>query len=265
MANVYSIDGKKKKTVELGKAFNYKLREDLIRRAVRISQANRRQRYGANKIAGMRTSAHYHGSSEVYPRARMAGRGMARLPRIHGEGPLMFVVRKVPQAVKGRKAHPPKAEKNFTKSMNKKEKKLALFSAISASKNKELISKTGHKIEKIKEVPLILEDNFETLSKTKEVVNTLKNLGLDEELERTKKKKIRAGIGKLRGRKYKKKKGALIVVSKKCPLQKAAKNVPGVEVELAKNLDVEKLSPGAAPGRLTIWTESSLKEVNNRL
>ncbi len=265
MTNLYFIDGKKKKTVELGKAFNYKLREDLIKRAVKISQANRRQKYGANEIAGMRTSAHYHGSGNVYPRARMAGREMARLPRIHGEGPLMFVVRKVPQAIKGRKAHPPKSEKNFIKSMNKKEKKLALFSAISASKNKELIFKRGHNIEKLKEVPLVLEDNFETLTKTKKVTNTLRNLGLDEELERTKKKKIRAGIGKTRGRKYRKKKGVLIVVSNKCPLQKAAKNIPGLEVKLAKNLDVEKLAPGAVPGRLTIWTESSLKEVNNRL
>ena len=265
MANIYSVDGIKKKNIKLGKAFSYKIRDDLIRKAVKISQANRRQKYGANELAGMRTSAHYHGSSGMYPGARMAGREMARLPRIHGQGPLMFVARKVPQAIKGRKAHPPKAEKNFAKSMNKKERRLALLSAISASKNKELLLNRGHKIEKVKEMPLILEDDFENLNRTKEVVKVLNSLGLEDELKRTKKKKIRAGIGKLRGRKYKKKKGALIVVSKPCALQKAAKNIPGVEVELARNLDVEKLAPGASPGRLTIWTESSLKEVNNRV
>lgn len=266
MTNIYSIDGKKKKTIQLGKVFSYKLREDLIKKAVLISQANRRQKYGANKLAGMRTSAHYHGSSHVYPRARMASRELARVPRIHGKGVhprLYLTARVVPQARKGRKAHPPKPEKDFSKEINKKEKKIALYSAISASANKELVSKRGHKIEKVKEIPLILEDKFEDLNKTKDVVKVLKKIGLEDELKRAKKKKIRAGKGKMRGRKYKKKKSALIIVSKKCNLQKAAKNLPGFEITLVKDLNVEKLAPGYKPGRLTIWSESALREVNN--
>jgi large subunit ribosomal protein L4e len=267
MANIYSIDGKKKKTIELGKIFSYKLREDLIKKAVLVSQANRRQKYGANKLAGFRTSAHYHGSSQTYARARMSGRPMARLPRVHGSGALhsskgFFTARVVPQATKGRKAHPPKPEKNFDKEINKKEKKIALFSAISASSNKKLVSERGHKIEKLREIPLVLEDKFEDIEKTKEVIKILKELGLEEELERAKKKKVRAGKGKLRGRKYKKKISVLIVVSKDCNLKKAVRNIPGFEVTLAKDLNVEKLAPGNLPGRLTIWTESSIKEAN---
>lgn len=262
MATVYSIDGEKKGTIKLGKVFSFPLREDLIKKAVVISQANRRQKYGANKLAGLRTSAHYHGASNVYPNARMAGREMARLPRIHGEGPLLFRAREAPQVIKGRKSHAPVSEKNFTKSINKKEKKLALYSVLSASVNKELILKRGHRIEKIKEVPLVLEDEFAKLKKTKEIFSVLTSLGLEDELKRAKEKKVRAGKGKIRGRKYKKKKSALIIVSEKCNLQKAARNIPGIEISLVKNLNVEKLAPGNAPGRLTIFTKSAVEQLN---
>ena len=262
MVEVYSMKGEKQGTVQLGKVFSYPLREDLIKKAVVISQANRRQKYGADKLAGLRTSAHYHGNSTAYTHARMAGREMARLPRIHGQGPMLFRAREAPQVIKGRKAHPPKAERNFGRDMNKKEKKLALYSAISASVNKELILKRGHKIESLKEVPLIISDDFSGIQKTKEVFSALTLLGLEKELERAKEKKVRAGRGKTRGRKYKKKKSALIVVSDKCELQKAARNIEGVEVSLVSELNVEKLAPGTVPGRLTLWTKSAVEQAN---
>jgi len=263
MTVVYGINGKKKKNIELGKVFTYNLREDLIKKVVVAMQANRRQKYGVDRLAGMRTSAHYHGSSRDNPSARMSGREMARMARIHSGRPLHFVARVVPQARKGRKAHPPKAEKDFGKLINKKEKKHALYSALSASANKDIVLERGHKIESLKEVPLVLEDKFEEISKTKEVVEILLKLGLEEELKRAKKKKIRAGKGKMRGRKYKKKKSALIVISKPCNLQKAVRNLPGFDITLVKDLNVEKLAPGCKPGRLTIWSETALKEVNN--
>lgn len=262
MANIYSIKGEKKGTISLGKAFSYPLRVDLIRKAVLISRSNRRQKYGPDRLAGLRTSAHYHGSSGTYAHARMAGREMARLPRIHGEGPLLFRARLTPNVVKGRRAHPATSEKDFSKSINQKEKKLALFSAISASIDKNLVLKRGHKVEKIKEFPLIVEDDFSKLKKTKEVSSVLTSFGLEEELERSKEKKIRSGKGKMRGRKYKKKNSALIVVSESCELQKSAKNIPGIEISTVKNLNVEKLAPGAEAGRLVVWTKSAVEEVN---
>ena len=262
MVTIYSIKGEKKGTIKLGKVFNFPLRVDLIKKAVLAFRANRRQKYGADKLAGLRTSAHYHGRSGLPPQVRMAGREMARVARIHGEGPLLFVARVTSQAVKGRKAHPPKAEKNFVKRINKKEKKLALYSALSASVNRELILKRGHKIENLKEVPLVLEDEFAKLKKTKDVVSVLNSFGLELELKRAKEKKIRAGKGKRRGRKYKKKKSALIVVPEKCDLQKAARNIAGVEVSSVKDLNVEKLAPGNNPGRLTIFTKSAVEQLN---
>ena len=77
---------------------------------------------------------------------------------------------------------------------------------------------------------------------------------MEKELERISEKTIRAGVGKNRGRPYKKKKGPLFVVSGKCNLLKAAKNVPGVDVCVVKDLNAELLAPGATPGRLTIFT-----------
>ena len=65
-------------------------------------------------------------------------------------------------------------------------------------------------------------------------------------------------MGKLRGRKYKTKKGFLIVVSKESKVIKAADNIPGVDVINVKNLNVENLG-GGVPGRLTLWTASSLE------
>jgi len=262
MANVYSLKGEKVGTIKLGEVFNLPVREDLIQKVVISQQSNKRKKYGANPLAGMRSSAHYHGSSHVYVNAKMAKREMARTSRIHGEGPLLFVARVVPQAIKGRECHPPLAERDWSKSLNKKEIRLALMSAISASADKEMVAGRGHKIEGLKEVPLVVVDDFEGLKKTKEVSSVLAALGLGAELERAKERKIREGKGKTRGRTYRKKKGPLVIVSKKCSLQKAARNIAGLDISTVSQLNTELLAPGTHPGRLTIWTKSAVEAVN---
>ncbi|MBU4189607.1 MAG: 50S ribosomal protein L4, partial [Candidatus Thermoplasmatota archaeon] len=52
--NVYSVDGKIKKSIKLPELFNEPLRIDLIRKAVNASRANRRQAYGTSKESGKR-------------------------------------------------------------------------------------------------------------------------------------------------------------------------------------------------------------------
>ena len=66
----------------------------------------------------------------------------------------------------------------------------------------------------------------------------------------------------MRGRKYKRKKGPLIVVSEICPLSNAAKNIPGVEVVEVSSVNAKLLAPGTIAGRLTIYTEGSLKKMD---
>ena len=104
-----------------------------------------------------------------------------------------------------------------------------------------------------------MDNKFEGLSKTQEVLNALKAIGFEKELERVEKKRIRSGKGKLRGRKYNVKKGPLIVVSKDSAIMKAANNIPGVDIIQVKYLNMEVLAPGEVPGRLTLWTTGSIK------
>jgi len=255
---IFNINGEKKGEVELPKIFNVEYRPDVIKKAFLVLMSKLRQRYGSDPMAGKKTSAHYHGKRDY--RYTMMNREMSRLPRIHGSGYLSWTARIAPQAVKGRRAHPPKAEKNWAMKINKKENRLAIKSAIAATANKELIKEHGYKTFD-GEIPIIIDDKFEELKKTKDVYEALKKLGLEKELERAKKKKVRAGKGKMRGRRYKRKVGPLIVVSKPCNLLLAARNIPGLSVVPVKDLNVLFLAPGGTAGRLTIFTESAIKEL----
>ena len=266
LAKVFSLDGKVKGEIEVKNLFSEKeVREDLIKKVVIAMQSNRRKKYGRDPLAGKRTSAHYHGSRNLPPDQRMMNRELARMKRIHGDCPphLFLTARFVPQAVKGRVAHPPKAEKDWSKKVNKKEKLKAFLSALLATIKLDWVRKRGHLYDG--ELPLIVEEGIEELKKTKEVFDVLKKLNLDKDIERAKKKKIRAGKGKRRGRKYRKKKSVLIVVSKKCNLQKAARNLPGVEVVLYDQLNVEYLAPGTHAGRLVVWSKRAILELDRKL
>ncbi|MCS7145002.1 MAG: 50S ribosomal protein L4, partial [Archaeoglobaceae archaeon] len=86
------------------------------------------------------------------------------------------------------------------------------------------------------------------------------------DIERAKeRKRQRSGVGKMRGRRYVKKKSILIVVGEDRGIMSSAKSLPGVDVVLAKDLNVELLAPGAHPGRLVVWTKSALKVIGERL
>lgn len=257
---IYDLNGKIKGKIDLPDVFKMPFRPDLIKRAVLALQSQKRQPYGTDIFAGMRTSAHYHGKRRY--RYTMMNRDIARLPRLHATSPhLHFRAREVPQAVKGRRAHPPKVEKKWEQKINKKEKMLALVSAISATANRDIVKERGHKIEKVKELPIILDDSIQKVSKTKEFEKILDNLGLSDEIRRCKVKKERPGKGKMRGRRYKRKKGPLIVIEKDEGVLKAASNIPGVDVNKIDLITIEDLAPGAHPGRLIIWSKSAIERL----
>ncbi|MCX6815715.1 MAG: 50S ribosomal protein L4, partial [Candidatus Aenigmarchaeota archaeon] len=83
-------------------------------------------------------------------------------------------------------------------------------------------------------------------------------------LDRCNERKIRAGKGKMRGRKYKEKRGPLIIVSKNNPIIKAARNISGVDAVSVQNLNAELLAPGAKPGRLVVTTKSALDAMQKK-
>ena len=130
---------------------------------------------------------------------------------------------------------------------------------MAASVVKDYVLKRGHFVE---DYPLVLEDGVETLKQTKDVLNLLKKLKLDKELERASKKTEKTGNARRRGRKSKKRKGPLFVVSKKCALIKSASNIPGVDVVEVKSLNAELLAPGCKPGRLTVYTKSAIEKLD---
>jgi large subunit ribosomal protein L4e len=245
-ATVRDLNGEDVRTIELPAIFETPQRPDLVRRAVLAAQANRKQAYGADPLAGMRTPAESPGS----------GRGMAHVPRQNGRA------RRVPQAVKGRKAHPPKAEKDRGKRINDKERKLAVRAAVAATADPAVVRERGHRFDEDVALPLVVTDEFEDLVKTREVVDLLEALGVHADVERADDRKVKAGRGKTRGRKYRRPKSILFVTSGEP--SKAARNLAGADVATAGEVNAEDLAPGAQHGRLTVWTESAVEEVADR-
>lgn len=162
----------------------------------------------------------------------------------------------VPGTVGGRKGHPPKPQKEWDWKLNTKEKRKAICSAMSAVMNKDVVAKRGHKIPQM--YPFIVDDSLEKISKTKELVNSLTKLGFKDELARADTTKIRAGKGKLRGRRKTTKKSLLLVVSEANIVRKAANGLPGIDVVNIKRLNAELLAPGAQPGRATLFSTKAI-------
>jgi large subunit ribosomal protein L4e len=245
-ATVRTLDGDESGDVDLPEVFETPLRPDLVRQAVVAAQANRKQDYGSDDMAGLRTPAESFGS----------GRGMAHVPREGGQA------RRVPQTVGGRPAHPPKSEKDRSQNINDKEKKLAVRSAIAATTDAELVAERGHEFDEDLDLPLVVDDEFEDLEKTQDVVDVLEALGIHADVERADETKIKAGRGKTRGRKYRRPSSILFVTSEEP--SRAARNLAGADVATAREVNTEDLAPGGQPGRLTVWTESAVAEVADR-
>jgi large subunit ribosomal protein L4e len=249
-AKIFNLEGKLVGKMKLPPVFATPLRPDVIKRAVIAIQSNRIQPQGRNPMAGKRTTAESRG----------VGLGISRIPRTKGPaGRGAFA----PGTVGGRAAHPPTSNKNIVKRIPKKEKRLALLSAIAATASKEIVASRGHSIEDIPEIPLIVTNDMEELKKTKEVEEALTHLGVLSDIYRVREsRKIRAGKGKRRGRRIKQAVGPLIVVAENKGLIEAARNIPGLDVVTVKSLNAELLAPGAHPGRLTIWTNSAIERLS---
>ncbi|MBN2109712.1 MAG: 50S ribosomal protein L4 [Methanosarcinaceae archaeon] len=244
--NIIDLSGNIKGDVQLPAVFDEAYRPDLIKRAVLTAQANRLQPYGTKLYAGMETSAQSWGS----------GRGVAQVPRLANGSRAA----RVPQAVGGRRAHPPKTETDRTEKVNKKERRMAIRSAIAITANEDIVRGRGHRFDA--RLPLVAEKALEDLEKTRDVVSFLQAAGVYDDVLRAKEgKNIRAGRGKLRGRRYKNKKSILIVAANDSALFRSARNLAGVDVVSVPSLNTELLAPGTHAGRLTVWTESAIADL----
>jgi large subunit ribosomal protein L4e len=248
-AKVFDLKGEEVATLNLPHIFHTPSRPDVIKRAVVAIQSHRFQPQGRDPMAGKRTTAE----------SRHAGQGIARVPRMKERGSRAAFA---PGTVGGRSAHPPTVEKKIRKKIPKKEMRLALRSAIAATASKEAVASRGHMIEDVPDFPLVVVDEIQGVKRTKDIEEALVNLGVWPDIFRVKEsRKVRAGKGKMRGRKMKQAVGPLLVITKNEGVAEAARNLPGVQVASVENLNAELLAPGTHPGRLTVWTSSALEKV----
>jgi large subunit ribosomal protein L4e len=263
--SVFALDGKKLHEIELPNVFETEFHPELIKRAVLSSQTARLQPKGAFIMAGRMNSAEYRGARRLPTHERSINVGHARLPRLKNRKGLLYGrVARVPQAVGGTSPHAPKVEKKLWERINKKEKRKALASAIAASAKKELVAKRHVLAEGIS-LPIVIEDKFEGLKKTRDVIAVLTSLKLEKDLENAKAKRRRkSGKSKRRGRKIKQKKSVLIITKNNSPVYKAARNIAGIDVCELRNLNSELLAPGCLAGRLAVWTESAIKGLEKK-
>jgi large subunit ribosomal protein L4e len=256
MAKVFDLQGQAVSDLDLPEVFSQPLRADLIHRAVVALQSRKFQPQGRDPMAGKRTTAYFFG----------VGRDLARVPRVGGERhPRAGNAAFAPMAVGGRRTFPPTTQKIMRKEMNKKEYRLALLSAIAATASKEVVESRGHKVGTVVGLPIIVKDDLQKVASTSEAKKVLASLGIWDDVKRVEKgTKERGGRGSLRGRRIRRPVGPLLVVERDEGIRRAARNIPGVEVVQARNLNVESLAPGTHPGRLTVWTESAIKALETR-
>jgi large subunit ribosomal protein L4e len=249
-AKVFDLRGKKVGSVRRPPIFKTPTRPDVIKRAVVAIQSHRFQPQGRDIFAGKRTTAESRG----------VGLGIARVARVKGSSQRAAFI---PFAVGGRATHPPVVEKKIKKKIPRKEMRLALRSAVAATASKEIVASRGHMVDDVPDFPLVVVDEIQGLKKTKEVEEAFIHIGLWPDIFRVKEsRKVRAGRGKMRGRKMKQAVGPLLVVAKNEGVAEAARNFPGVDIVSVDNLNVELLAPGTHPGRLTIWTSSAFEKVD---
>jgi large subunit ribosomal protein L4e len=247
---VLDLEGKGTESLDLPRIFATPVRQEIIGRVYVALDSHRRQPQGRDPLAGERTTAETSNPP--------TGRGISRIPRVKGERySKSGMAGGVASIVHGRLPFPPRSEKVIRKEINRKERRLALASAIAATADKDLVSKHGHIFSV--ELPIVVSDELEKVAKVRELKRFLSAIGADRELERVSKRKKKLNPSLSRTRRTGS--GPLFVVGDNSILKGALKSLPGVSVVRGSDLSVSDLAPGSWPGRLTIWTKSSLSSL----
>lgn len=256
---IYTIDGKQGKELTLPSCFNETVRATLIQKIIEAKKVW--QPYGPSPVAGNQYAASGKLKHHRKVWKSQYGRGMSRIPRKQMSrrgSQFNWVGATVPNTRGGRKVHSPKVLSMISlPRINKKELKLAVMSALTATVNAKWLIKRYEtlKNEKITTIPFVVESKLTEL-KAKDLIASLKKI-LGEKLYTLapKKKSLRAGIGKLRGRKYKSNLGLLIVIGNDEKLKSSA-----FDVQKVNKLGVNDLAKGGV-GRLTVYTEKAIKDI----
>lgn len=256
--NIVDKTGKKVSDFDLNVVED--VREDIFKKAVLAENSLFRQAKGADPLAGKKQVINLSKRRKNF--RSTYGRGGSRTPKkvMWARGSqFRYVGAFASQTVGGRRAHPPKAEKNTLQTMNNKEWLKALRSGVIASFTKDLVAANGQKVPE--NYPVVLDSSVEEIAKTKDAKEMLTSIGYADELARTQERSIRAGRGTMRNRAYKVKRGPLVVISSdEAPLLKAVRNVRGFEVVTPDLLMASDFGMSERPGRAVVFTKEALTE-----
>jgi len=250
---VYSVDGKVSGNVALPGVMSTPLRNDIIKYVAMQLLKNKRQANGIDRRAGHKHSAESWGT----------GRAVSRIPRVSGGGTHATGAGAFGNMCRG--GHMFAMKKVFRRwhvAVPRKIRRFAVASAIAATAVAPLVSARGHKIEAVKEVPLVVDDAIEKISKTRDAVKLLKALNVYDDAVRAAMTKLRAGKGKYRNRRRITRKGPLIVVKDAKAATAAFRNLPGVKAVAVSRLNVLDLAPGGHVGRLCVWSKAAVAELD---
>lgn len=251
-AIVYDLSGNKKGDVQMPQIFDTRVREDLAQKYYEVSKEY--SPYSPSKTAGRRHSASGTISHLRHDWKGHYGKGIARVPRKamwrRGEQ-FYWVGAEINQARGGRAVHAPRIISRPLK-INEREQTLAMNSAFAATAHKDYVSKRYERLNNVNvAVPMVLSVSGNI--KMKNFVEMLKKILGDNYELALQQKSVRSGKGKLRGRTYKRNAGLLLVKS-----QKEKISLKGIDVVNAEEVSISDIYP---LGRLTLYTENSLKEL----
>tara|TARA_Y100000310_G_scaffold342776_2_gene447382 strand:+ start:305 stop:1072 length:768 start_codon:yes stop_codon:yes gene_type:complete len=251
-ATLYDVKGKEKGEVEMPKIFASKVREDIVLKYLEASKFM--HPYAPAYNAGKKHSASGTISHKRHDWKGHYGKGISRVPRktMWRRGTQFYWIgAEISSARGGRRAHPPKGI-GKEKKINLKEIKMAMNSGFAATADSKLVIERYARLDKLDlKLPIVIESKLDNV-KTKEVISMVGELFGENKDLALKEKKIRAGKGKLRGRKYKSNAGLLLVKRKDEKIR-----MKNVEVKNVQEVGIGDLYP---LGRLTIYTEKALEE-----
>merc|ERR1719159_1223645 len=192
------------------------------------------------------------------------GRAVARIPRAPGGG-----THRSGQGTFGNMCrgggmfNPTKVWRRWHRHVNTTQKRHAMASALAATALPPLVMARGHRIEDVSELPLVVGDGAQSITKTKAALELLEGLGCGTDLTKVAaSKKLRSGKGKMRDRKYTMRRGPLVIYGEDSGLSRALRNLPGVESAHVDSMHLLQLAPGGNFGRFVIWTEEAFKKLS---
>ncbi|KAL3913140.1 MAG: hypothetical protein SGARI_000805 [Bacillariaceae sp.] len=230
------------------------LRPDVVQFVHTNMNKNKRQAYAVSVRAGKQVSASSWGT----------GRAVARIPRVGGGGTSRSGQGAFGNMCRGgRMFAPTKTWRKWHKKININQKRYAVASALAASAVPALVMARGHQIDEVPEVPLVLDYGVESADKTAVAKDILTQVGAMADVDKAgASKKVRAGKGKMRNRRYTMRRGPLVIYAANDGIEKAFRNLPGVELCCVDRLNLLQLAPGGHMGRFCVWSQAALEKLD---